>query len=71
MTIEHYWQPDPDLASAVKGETQVGGAGYLRTMDLRAIDVLAAILVELRKMNIHLSVLSGQEVKDHDIEGTD
>jgi hypothetical protein len=70
-TIEHYWAQDPDIASAVKGDTERGGLGTLRTMDLAVMDLLGLILLELRKMNMHLSALSGQEILNDDIEGID
>jgi len=70
-TIEHYWQPNPDVASAVKGDTTVGDVRYVMVRDPVTSDLLRAVLVELRKLNIQLALQTGEEVKDTDIEGLD
>lgn len=66
LTIEPDWQSDPAIAQTVEGEN-----GRLVTADLSAIDLLRLILIELRKMNVQLSILTDEEVKDIDIEGPD
>lgn len=42
-----------------------------RTHDTEAVATLRDILVELRKMNIHLSYMSGLDVEDYNIEDSD
>ena len=67
LDITPDWMRDPDTAYAVKGE-EYAGLTQVRTMDLKSIGLLKEILVELRRMNVQLSLLTNQEVSDHDIE---
>lgn len=69
--ITHYWQPDPDIASAVKGEGQVGGQQYLYVADPQARALLGEILLELKKINVQLATMTEDELTDKDIEGLD
>lgn len=48
-----------------------GHHGSTRTHDAEAVATLRDILIELRKMNIHLTYMSGLDVEDYNIEDSD
>ena len=65
----YYQQTDPTQPQAVYGTDSGGDLSAMQTQDVTTRDLLGLILLELRKMNIHLASLSGEEVADADIEG--
>lgn len=48
-----------------------GHHGSTRVHDAEGVATLRDILVELRKMNIHLSYMSGIDVENYNIEDSD
>jgi hypothetical protein len=65
--VEHTWLQDPDIASAIKGEAVVGGQRYLYILDPQAQETLQRILVEMKKMNVQLAMMTGEELTDDDV----
>lgn len=48
---------------------RVDGTYYqLATSDQATHDLLSLVLLELQKLNVHLSLVNGETVKDHDVE---
>lgn len=41
----------------------------LDVKEMTVRDLLLIMIMELKKINLHLSVLDGEEIKDHDIGG--
>jgi hypothetical protein len=66
LEITPSWQNDPDIAQTVEGQN-----GQLVTADLSVTDLLRLVVIELRRLNVQLSMLTNEEVKDHDIERVD
>lgn len=66
LEITPSWRNDPAIAQTVEG-----GEGQLVTADLSVNDLLRLVVIELRKINVQLSMLTNEEVKDHDIERVD
>ena len=48
---------------------RVRGTGELATMDLTNKELLVQLLIELRKMNIHLFSITGEHVSGTDVDG--
>jgi hypothetical protein len=46
-----------------------GNYYQLAVHDQGAHEILTQILVELRKLNVHMTMINGDAVKDHDVEG--
>jgi len=67
MDIQHYWQPDPNIAQVVTGDSSIGSDTFLTTVSPNAEDLFLEILKELKIMNVHLASLSGEEVTSKDI----
>jgi hypothetical protein len=53
-----------DVAAAVR---EPGGQEEVRVSDSRQQQVLSQILIQLKKANVHLSILTGAEITDEEV----
>jgi hypothetical protein len=57
---------NPDTKEWVKAE--VFGAATAKVADSDLNQLMSEILIELRKINVHLALLTGEEVNDEEID---
>ena len=66
-TIEHFWQPDPDIAIASKGGQEQGGTKVVYVHDANVMQLMTEVLTELKKIEYHLSLMTDADLKKGDI----
>ena len=74
MTVERLLYTDPTVGNTsgtsgyVKGGTTQGGQEVLLTSDMSSRELLAGILLELKKINLRQEIAFEETIKQEDLE---